>query len=190
MLILDGPSDRTIAWNVVNLLGRHLLAICVIGGGSLALTLVAHHSARHAREPEPEFHGGGGIIERTELLHLWLPRTLIELAQGQTGPSPMHTHQGLQGILEARRQRDLWYALTFRAHQVNGEFVDVTFIRWPYSDSGRFAELIDVMAVAAGEPPVDPAFGSANPTVSVLPDHLLNCEPRDVMRDALATELK
>jgi hypothetical protein len=190
MVVPDSPRERTIAWNFVNLLGRHLLTICVIGGGLLALTHVAHHSAHRGREPEPEIHDGGGIIERTELIHLWLPGTLIELAQRQAGPSPVLTHQGLRGILEGRRQRDLWYALTFRAHQVSGEFVDVTFIRWPYSQPWHFPELIDVLAVAADEPPIDPSFGSSDPTVSVLPDHLLNREPREVMRDALATERK
>jgi hypothetical protein len=75
-----------------------------------------------------------------------------------------------------------------RAHQVNGGFEDITLIRWVYSDSAGFPELIDVLAVAAGEPPSDFDFDCSNLTVSVLPDRLLHREPREVMRDELATE--
>jgi hypothetical protein len=185
MVVLNSPAELPSARNVVTDVVQKLLLICVIGGGSLALTLVAHQSAHRDREFEPENEADGGLVTRRELLQLWLPETLIDLAHRQTGPSRVRTHLELQGLLDGRRQRDLWYALTLRAHQVNGGFDDITLIRWPYSDCAHFPELIDILAVAAGEPPSDANFSSSTPTVSVLPDRLLHREPREVMRDAL-----
>lgn len=187
MVIHGRLPDHTSTWTVLTLLGRNLLTICVIGGGSLALIHVAHHSAHGVREIESKNDADGWVITRTELIHLWLPGTLIELSERQRGPSPMRTHEELQGILEARRQRDLWYGRTVRVHKVNGEFSDVTYIRWPYSDSFHFPELIDILAVAAGGPSGDPAFTDSNPQVIVLPDRLLHLEPREVIGDVLAT---
>ena len=48
----------------------------------------------------------------------------------------------------------------------------------------HFPELLDILAVAAGEPPSDAKFSSSTPTVSVLPDRLLNHDQREVMREA------
>jgi hypothetical protein len=190
MVIPNNPTELLSARSVVTDIVQKLLLICAIGGGSLALTHVALQSAHRDRKFKPGNDADGGIITRTELLQLWLPGTLIDLAQHQTGPSCMRTHQELQRILDGRQQRNLWYALTFRAYQVNGRFEDLTFIRWPYIDSARFPELLDILGVAAGEPPSDANFGSSTPTVSVLPDRLLNHDPREVMRKAMGTGLE
>ena len=117
-----------------------------------------------------------------------VPQTLIELAKRQTLPSRIRTHEGLQRTLECLRQRDVWYALTVRAHKVNGERVDLTTIRWPYRDSRYFPELLDVLALAAGEPPSDPTPGFSNVSISVLPDDWLTREPREVMHAALGAD--
>ena len=183
----DSPSEHRSAWKVVGIGGRKLLTLIVIGGGSLELALFASHLAHQDREPEPDNHPGSGIIVRSEVLRLWLPQTLIELAKRQTSPSRIRTHEELQRTLECLRQREVWYALTARAHQVNGERVDLTTIRWPYHDSRYFPELLDVLALAAREPPSDPTPGFSNVSISVLPDDSLKREPRDVMRDAIGT---
>jgi hypothetical protein len=64
--------------------GRGLLTVIVIGGGSLGLTLFACQLSRQDRLPESENHPGGGIIIRSKMLRLWLPGTLIELANPET----------------------------------------------------------------------------------------------------------
>jgi hypothetical protein len=92
MVVLNSPAELPSARNVVTDVVQKLLLICVIGGGSLALTLVAHQSAHRDREFEPENEADGGLVTRRELLQLWLPRTLIDLAQRQTGPSRVRTH--------------------------------------------------------------------------------------------------
>jgi hypothetical protein len=188
MIFPDSPSEQRSVWTVVAVGGRKLLTMIVIGGGSLGLTLFACHLARQDRAPEPANHPGSGIIVRSEVLRLWLPQTLIELAKRQTLPSRIRTHEELQRTLECLCQRDVWYALTARAHKVNGERVDLTTIRWPYRDSRYFPELLDVLALAAGEPPSDPTPGFSDVSISVLPDDSLKRAPREVMRDALGTD--
>jgi hypothetical protein len=188
MISPDSPSEHVSAWKVVAIGGRKLFTLIVIGGGSLGLTLFASHLARQDRVPEPDNHPGSGIIVRSEVLRLWLPQTLIELAKRQTLPSRIRTHEELQRTLECLCQRDVWYALTARAHKVNGERVDLTTIRWPYRDSRYFPELLDVLALAAGEPPSDPTPGFSDVSISVLPDDSLKREPREVMREVLGAD--
>jgi hypothetical protein len=188
MISPDGASEHRLTWKVVAIGGRKLLTLIVIGGGSLGLTIFACQLARQDRVPELENHPGSGIIVRSEVLRLWLPQTLIELAKRQTQPSRIRTHEELLRTLECLRQRDVWYALTARAHKVNGELVDLTTIRWPYRDSRYFPELLDVLALATGEPPSDPTPGFWNVSVSVLPDDSLTREPREVMREALGAD--
>jgi hypothetical protein len=190
MIFMDSPPEHRSAWKTVAAGGRKFLTLIVIGAGSLGLFLFARQLARQDQVSEAKNHPGGGIIVRSEVLQLWLPRTLIELAKCQTEPSRIRTHGELQRILEGRDQRDAWYALTTRAHLVNGDFVDLTIIRWPYRDSRYFPELLDVLAVAGGHPPSDPNAGFSNVSISILPDDSLTREPRAVMRDALGMDLK
>jgi hypothetical protein len=169
---------------------RKLLTLIVIGGGLLGLTLFARQIARQDRVSVAPNITGGGIIVRSEVLRLWLPRALIDMAKRQSLPLRIRTHHELRQSLEGQHQRGVWYALTSRVHKFNGEFDDITTIRWPYRDSRYFSELLDVLAVAGGNPASEPNSGFSNVSISVLPEELLMREPRDAMHEALETGLK
>ena len=62
-------------------------------------------------------------------------------------PEALHTE------LKRRGLNDAWYALTFRGHQANGEFVEITQIRRLSEAADHLDELQAVMATAAGRPP-------------------------------------
>ena len=162
----------------------------VTGAGLTALATVAYDVARLDQAQEASGQPGGGIIIRSEVLRVWLPQSLIDLAKRQTQPSMIRTLEELQRILEDRNQRDVWYALTSRGHQASGEFIDLTVIRWPYRDSRYFPELLDVLAVASGHPASEPGADFSDVSISVLPDDVLEREPRDVMRYVLGMDVK
>ena len=50
---------------------------------------------------------GAGIIVRSEVLRLWLPQTLVELAKSQPQSPPLRTHAELQRLLEGQDQKAL-----------------------------------------------------------------------------------
>ena len=130
------------------------------------------------------------MIIRAEALHVWLPQTLIELAERQAQSGFIRTHEDLQQFLELQHQKELWCAPTVRVYQGNGEFADTTYIQRPYYDrlNWQFQEFLDILATAAGSPPCYPDFPTSSfsrASVNVIDEELLEGEPREVMAELL-----
>jgi hypothetical protein len=72
-----------------------------------------------------------------------------------------------------------------RGHQVNGEFADITVFRRPYADVLTFAQFLDILATAAGNPPSDPDADFTNASIHIVPEDLLMGDPREVISELL-----
>jgi hypothetical protein len=120
------------------------------------------------------------------VLHLWLPETLIELASRQAQSPVVRDPGEMRRYLELREQECLWFALTTRGHQVNGEFVDMTVIRRPYQEPHLFPELRAMLAKAAGNPPRDPTAELSTASVHIMTEESWKREPREVIGELLA----
>ncbi len=172
---------------------KRLLSFCggtaLMGIGIVAATLVLTYIGSHATHPgrklEADELPDGGIIVRSELLHIWVPETLTELAEQQSRAPAIRDHEGLKRFLELRDQRDVWYALTVRAHQVNGGFADITVIRRPYHDPEYFPELLAVLATTAGNPPRDSDMDFSTASIHIIPEELARREPRGAIVELL-----
>ncbi len=157
----------------------------VLGGGAIGLIGLSHHVARQDQEVEPTNHPGAGMIVRSELVHLWLPRTLIELAQRQSRSPLVQSHEDLRRFLEVEGRQDLWYAMTVRGYQVNGEAADITIIRWPYDDAPHLPELLEILATIAGNPSRRPDADFSKAAIHIIGDELRKGVPREVMAEML-----
>jgi hypothetical protein len=164
--------------------GNVVMAIAVVTAG-VGLTRFGSHVAQQADKLEPVEAGGAGVIVRSEVLCLWLPPALSESAKRESQSGVSRTHEDLRRFLDAQHQQDLWYALTMRGFQVNGDFTDLTIIRRPYDDRAHLPALLDILATAAGERPREPAGEFANATVRVIPKELLKLEPRQAVAELL-----
>jgi hypothetical protein len=162
-----------------------MIAATVIG-----LARLASHATQPDRDLEPDDCSGAGMIVRYEVLHLWLPESLTELAKRQYQSPGVRVHEELQRFLELQDQEDLWYALTTRGHQVNGDFADLTFIRRPYYDPHHFPELLDVLATAAGNPPRYPNEDFSTASVHIMPGESLKRGPQEVIAELLRVPKK
>jgi len=176
-----GPPPRRFQ----SIWGGTIFTMIVFAAGVVGLARLSFHVARQAQELEPADRPGAGIIVRSELLRLWLPQTLTELAKRQSQSRVVRTHGELQRFLELQDQEDLWYAQTTRGHQVNGDFTDITVIRRPYDDPLHFPELLDILATAAGNPPSYPNADFSKASVHIIARDLLKCESREVMAELL-----
>jgi len=152
----------------------------------IGLTWLNSCASRPSRLLEPDDKPGSGITVRAEVLHLWLPETLIDLAGHQAEYSVPQTHHELQTSLERRGQEKLWYALTTRGYQVNGGITDITFIRHPYRDPEHFQEFLDVLATVAGNPPRYPTLHYSGAEVHIPPGELSEREPSEVVAELLS----
>ena len=116
---------------------------------------------------------GAGIIVRSRVLRVWLPKALTELARRQfQSLLAIRTHDELRQFLEGVDQKEFWYALTVRSDQVNGAIEDLTLIRWPYTDPEHFGEFAAVLALADGNLPADQTVDFSTATVHFLAEDL------------------
>ncbi len=159
--------------------------VLAIGAGSIGLIFFASFVARQDRLAAAGKDPLDAIVVRSEVIHLYLPRTLIELANHQTQQPPLRTHEDLRRSLEVQHHRDLWYALTLRGFQATAEFADTTFIRRPYAEADRFEELLEIMAAATGSPP-DLWRNLSSATVLLIPDELPERDPRAIITELIA----
>ena len=162
-----------------------IVMVLVIACGTMGLSRFAtsvtqlRHNIANGDQP------GGGIIVRSEVLQIWLPETLVGLAKLQSRSGVLQTHEDLAGYLEDRGERDLWYALTVRSYLVDGGLDDTTFIRHPFREPERFSELLGILAVAAGSPHAGAGTELDSALNHVVPDRLLEHDPRDAMAELL-----
>jgi hypothetical protein len=119
----------------------------------------------------PEFSGppGSGVIIRSEVIHLWVPETLVDPALHELPALVARTHQELKQTLKRRGQENLWYAITVRGHQANHGATDISFIRYPYRDPESLEELMDVLAAVAGRRPRDSSADYSAAVVHITP---------------------
>jgi hypothetical protein len=151
-----------------------LLAVAMLGAVGLV------RLADHVTTPQSE--GNGGIIVRNELISLWVYPGLLELAQCPEDVAACRTLEGYRQYAEERGLEKAWYVITSRGYQVNGETAVLTTIRRPYDLNEPFyAEFPGVLAIAAGKPPHNPLTDFSRVKVGVIPDRLLDADPRAVL---------
>jgi hypothetical protein len=63
---------------------------------------------------------GSGIVLRTEVTTIWLPRALRDLARLKAGKSGDRFPEDLKTYLGPNWWETAWYAFCYRGHQVNG----------------------------------------------------------------------
>src|SRR5262249_30816329 len=139
-------NPRTVNWLALGRLleswGERVLMLLLLVTPVVGFTWLGSCASPPSRALEFDSQPGSGVTIRAEVLHLCLPRTLVDLAGGQPRYPVPQTHHQLQTFLESRAQEKLWYALTTRGYQVNGGIADITFIRYPYRDPEDFQELL------------------------------------------------
>ena len=146
----------------------------VIAVALAGLTGLASQVTRQDQELELASSPGSGIVVRSDVLGLWLPCSMFEVANDVTPLQEISSHRELQHVLERQKQKNLWYALTIRGHQVNGEFIDLTIIRKPYADLNGIPEMVQILDAVAGHPPRTPAMDFSTASVHIIPDDSLN----------------
>ncbi len=129
----------------------------------------AAQAPRPGREGESEDRPGSGMTVHSQVLHIWLPEPLADMAQGKFPPGVAQSHHELRQALERKGHQDLWYAYAVRLLQDNGATTEILFIRHPYSEPERFQDFLDILATAAGKPPRYLAADYVGAKLQVLP---------------------
>jgi hypothetical protein len=183
----DGRLRRTLAVTLtaaVNLFWMVAAASAVI-----ATVLGMMWAGPLAEAPAPEGAPGSGVILRTQVTAIWVPRTLRDLALQKADPTIDHSPEEVQACLERSGSESAWYALTYRGHQVNHDFADITQVR-PLSEAANHTEELQaVMATAARRPPRCGARDFSHARVKVIPDTMQAMDPREAITRLMAEPL-
>jgi hypothetical protein len=140
----------------------------------------------HAEAPAPKVPPGSGIVLRTEVAAIWIPQALRDLVRLKAGPLVDRSPAELQTYLKRNGWRTAWYALSYRGHQVNGGFGEITQIRRLSEAADHLDELHAVMATAAGRPPRFEDGDFSHARVEVIPETLRAADPREVITRLIA----
>ena len=141
-------------------------------------------SAHHVTTPQSE--GNGGIIIRNELISLRLDPGLLDLARCPEDAAACQTLEGFRRYAEKMGLEKARYVIISRGYQVNGETIVLSTIRRPYDlIEPYYPEFLDILAIAAENPCHHPLIDHSRGKVGVIPDHLLDADPR-----AVADELR
>jgi hypothetical protein len=185
-------NPRTVTWLALGRLlrrwGETVLMLFLLVAPVAGFTWLGFCASRPSPVLEFDNQPGSGVTIRAEVLHLWLPETLIDLAEHSPVCSVPQTHHELQTTLERRVEEKLWYALTTRGYQINGGTEDITVIRYPYRDPQHFQEFLDVLATVAGNPPRYPTLHYSGADVHVLRGELSERDPSEVVEELLARQ--
>jgi hypothetical protein len=153
-------------------------------GAALAVTLLILRPmwvGPIAESPASVELPGSGVNSRTEVTAIWIPRSLLDLARDQAGSSVHSSPEELQTYLEQQGWRTAWYALTYRAHQVDGRFAEITQIRLLTEAAEHLDEFQAVMTAAARRPTRLEGWDRSRANVVVIPDAFQCVDPREAI---------
>lgn len=149
--------------------------------GAFGLSRVDYQAAGPARDELAE----PGLIDRFEVLNVWLPQALLDLARRGDGLATGGTPEELRACLERNGLGNAWYALRYRGHQTNGGAQDITLVGRTDGSTTPFRTVQDVMLLAAGRPPQGPSMDFSDATISVIPDRMLTADPREAVEELI-----
>jgi hypothetical protein len=93
------------------------------------------------------------------------------------------SHEDLRRYLQLHGLARAWYAMYWRAFQVNGRITALATFSHPYEAADRFHEFLIVMATAGGKPPRYPGVDYSTAEIAIIPDRLLAADPREAMAE-------
>jgi hypothetical protein len=129
---------------------------------------------------------GSGIVLRTEITAVWIPRDLCDQTRRKVGVLANRSPKALQTCVGRNEWGDAWYALTYRGHQVDGRFAEITQIRPLREAVDHLEELQAVTATASGKSLPFRGADFSNARVEVIPETLQAADPREAITHLMA----
>ena len=152
-------------------------------GAAVGLAVLAFHPSNRGTAGEQLDIPGSGITIRGELVDVWMPESLLELVRADSAiPGPLDREKSR---LQLNRERGgtLWYALTHRLDQRNGQATQITTIRYPCRpplDFETFCELVEQIRISRSQ---HERSNVSTPAVHIIPK-LLQLDPIEAAKRA------
>jgi hypothetical protein len=163
--------------------GKVIFQVLAIAAAVLGLTRFAFRVSSKGQMLGATDRNVEGVLVHVDVHRVWLPSGLIALTNGELSIGVLRTHDDLRRHLELRGQENLWYAMIVRGYHSDGLIDDIPIVHRPYSEPQWFPELLEILALAAGNVPRAPNGWFSTTAVSLLPESFLKRDPRDAVLD-------
>lgn len=161
--------------------------VILVAAAMLAVAWFQCDRLQPPRKLNPDEIPGSGSVVQTEVVHVWMPEALRQLAGPPTEGRDARDHVDIRRLLEQRHQEHLRYAVTLRGHQVNGRHSDVTFVRRPYEDARILPEFLDTLKFVSGARNRDTGTDFSGASVHIVSEELLLREPAEIAAELQRT---
>jgi hypothetical protein len=108
-----------------------------------------------------------GVGDR--VTHIWLPEPLLNLAKRERWSAMPQRHEQTRKVLAGEVGHAYFYALRVQLGRADNKAGYIVYVRYPNLEQDNVHELMDVMAVAAGNPPPYRTIDFSNAVVRVVP---------------------
>jgi hypothetical protein len=169
-----------LAW----LWGKTLL-VALLAGAATGLTVVAFQPAKRGAQSESRDRPGSGITVRADLVDIWVPDQIYQLAKRAAANANPLSRQALDLQLMNEGGESLWYAVTFQFLQEDGGISEITTIEHPYNSTKAFPSFADLLGEIAGKRQDDAGASAKAPAVHLIPEELSKRPPREAVAELL-----
>jgi hypothetical protein len=162
-------APRSRLWQLLQDLGTLFAFGAVVAAAGMILPYHDAHTPRTGSQRRGDDRPDGDIAVMSQVLDIWLPEPLVDLAKREFQPCGLNRDEGLEKVLDRKEYQDLFHAFTVRGFQSNSDAVIVTYVRYPYHVSEHYQELVDLLATAAGSPPRYAGMDYSGTTIHIVP---------------------
>ena len=176
---------RGARWLISFLWGKTLVGALLIGA-AIGLAGLASWPPRPGADASHIGPPGSGITVWIEVADIWIPKTLHELARRHSEASIPLSHEELQLHLKREGAENLWYAVRAHHLQVDGRVSEITTIDYVDQSPASSRRFLDLLDTIDGSQPRSPGSAVWGSKVHIIPEALLNREPRVAVEELLS----
>jgi hypothetical protein len=163
-----------------------LTTVVVLLCAVLGLRCAYLHAPAHERAVNLADQEGAGVDERSQIVEIWLPKALYDQVNDEPELHAVRSGAELRSRLKGKGLAPVWIAFRVRHYSRGGRSTDVRHFNYPCSETGQTFQLcLDLLATAAGKPPHYPTANFSAARVGIIPDTLIQRNPRDVLDDLM-----
>jgi hypothetical protein len=170
-----------IAW-CGGILTKGTVLLCAV----LGLRWAYVHAPVHDGVIHPADQKGAGADERSEIVEIWLPQVLYDLVNDEPEMTVVGSSAELRSRLKGNGSAPDWIAFRVRHYSRDGRSTDVRHFSYACDETGQaFQQCLDLLATPAGKPPHYPPVNFSAANVGIIPDPLIQRNPRDVLDELM-----
>jgi len=155
--------------------------------GACGLTWLGFRVTRppRGRRPDPEADEALVVVERFEVVTIFVPSALDEWARGLSDLAPLESHDEIKSCSCLRGLEKTWYGIVYRGFESSGNVAVMPAYVRPFETAWKVQEVRDVLATIRGNPPRKPTVDFSKAAICVIPGELAIDDPGEAIAELM-----